>query len=151
MVSWPGSTSHGLGPWEGSGVYYFYAPKHWASQWHPAIFTSEQGAVYSCAEHWMMHQKVRVTSRTTTAATHHHLHHHHHHHTHHQALLFGDNQIARQIMASTDPREHKRLGRRVRGFDVRVWDAHCRDLVYQGNLLKVLWGTATLKFYLKFY
>lgn len=39
-------------------------------------------------------------------------------------------------MRTQDPREHKALGRQVRGFDASTWDARGFDLVVKGNLAK---------------
>ena len=54
------------------------------SQWHRANFTID-GVTYNCAEQYMMHQK---------------------------ALLFADYDVAKQIMASTNPKEQKALDRK---------------------------------------
>jgi ribA/ribD-fused uncharacterized protein len=80
----------------------------WPSQWHRCRFAVD-GVEYNCAEQFMMAEK---------------------------AALFGDSEVLRQILASTNPREQKALGRVVRGFDPAVWDRHCREVVYRGNLAK---------------
>ena len=49
---------------------------------------------YNCAEQFMMTSKAR---------------------------LFGDDTALSAILASTDPREQKRLGRQVRHFDPAIW------------------------------
>lgn len=56
------------------------------SQWYPAPFTVE-GLVCPTAEHWMMAEKAR---------------------------LFGDLEMADQILAAPEPKQAKALGRRVR-------------------------------------
>lgn len=78
------------------------------SQWHRCRFTVD-GVEYCSAEQYMMHQK---------------------------ALLFGDGEIAEQIMQATHPRVQKALGRKVRNFDADRWTAVCRDIVYRGNYAK---------------
>jgi ribA/ribD-fused uncharacterized protein len=80
----------------------------WPSQWHPADFTVDD-VEYTCAEQYMMAEKAR---------------------------LFGDEETRRMILSTASPREHKALGRRVRGFDEARWEAACRDVVYRGNLAK---------------
>ena len=80
----------------------------WPSQWHPCRFVVD-GIWYSCAEQYMMAEK---------------------------AALLGDAEVRAQILATASPRQHKALGRKVRGFDADVWDQHCREVVYRGNLNK---------------
>lgn len=67
------------------------------------------GVIYSCSEQFLMHQK---------------------------ALLFGDAVSADTIMAATDPREMKKLGRRVTPFDPNVWEERCEKLVLPGLFAK---------------
>jgi ribA/ribD-fused uncharacterized protein len=40
------------------------------------------------------------------------------------------------IMAASNPREQKALGRKVRGFDEGTWNSVCRGIVYRANLAK---------------
>jgi len=40
----------------------------------------------------------------------------------HKARCFGDEEIAKQMLGTTSPKEHKDLGREVKGFDEKVWD-----------------------------
>ena len=47
-----------------------------------------------------------------------------------------NSEIHRQIMATSDPREQKALGRKVRGFDAALWDKQGYDVVVEGNLAK---------------
>ena len=54
----------------------------------------------------------------------------------HKALLFDDTEIANQILATNNPKEQKALGRKVKGFDVTVWDQKKLAIVTQGNYLK---------------
>ena len=53
-----------------------------------------------------------------------------------KARLFGDDTALSAILASNDPREQKRLGRRVSHFDHELWQSHCENVVLQGNLAK---------------
>ncbi len=90
-----------------TGVY-FWRPPSWANQWAKVYFTID-GVTYSCAEQFMMWSKAR---------------------------LFGDKVIAEKVMATQDPREHKRLGRLVKGFNSKIWDESCMDIVVKGNMAK---------------
>ncbi|ROT32593.1 NADAR family protein [Micromonospora sp. HM5-17] len=78
------------------------------SQWWPAPFVVD-GVRYATAEHYMMAGKAR---------------------------LFGDDTIAAQVLVAPSPGAAQALGRRVRGFDQEVWDAHRFDLVVAGNMAK---------------
>jgi ribA/ribD-fused uncharacterized protein len=78
------------------------------SQWHKAPMTIEKIEYNSC-EQYMMHQK---------------------------ALLFGDEEIAELIMQEKNPREQKKYGRMIKGFDKATWDKNCLAIVYEGNLAK---------------
>lgn len=78
------------------------------SQWHKAPMTIDKIEYNSC-EQYMMHQK---------------------------ALLFGDEDIAEQIMQETNPKEQKKFGRMIRNFDKTIWDKNCLAIVYEGNLAK---------------
>ncbi|MBY8821378.1 NADAR family protein [Sphingomonas colocasiae] len=78
------------------------------SQWWPADFTIE-GTTYPSAEHWMMAEKAR---------------------------LFGDDQIAREIIVASSPKQVKALGRQVKGFVEPEWDREKRGIVARGNLAK---------------
>lgn len=53
-----------------------------------------------------------------------------------KAELFGDKQIAKQIMQTEDCGKIKALGRKVRGFDGKKWDAEKERIVYEGLLEK---------------
>jgi ribA/ribD-fused uncharacterized protein len=78
------------------------------SQWHPSPMTVA-GVSYGCAEQFMMHDK---------------------------ALLFGDGQAAAAILATSDPYEHKRLGRLVRDYREEIWVAARRHVVFVGSVAK---------------
>ena len=53
-----------------------------------------------------------------------------------KARLFGDDTALSAILASTDPREQKRLGRQVRHFDPALWQDDCEAIVLRGTLAK---------------
>ena len=91
----------------------FEEPYGFLSQWYDDPF-EVNGVTYQSAEMWMMVQK---------------------------ALLFGDEvhgrcailfvsfnankfiqEIAKKMMQTTVPKEHKALGRKAKGFDGKVWD-----------------------------
>lgn len=78
------------------------------SQWHHSSF-SVDGITYGTAEQFMMASKAR---------------------------LFNDTDTLVKILASTNPKEQKRLGREVKNFDPKVWDEHKFSVVYIGNYAK---------------
>ena len=53
-----------------------------------------------------------------------------------KAELFGDQEIQEQILKCNDPRQIKALGRKVRGFDQKVWDRFKYPIVLSGNWCK---------------
>lgn len=78
------------------------------SQWWTAPFVVD-GITYPTAEHYMMAQK---------------------------AKLFADEDSFVKIIASSHPKQAKALGRKVLGFDDKVWNEHRFDIVVAGNLAK---------------
>lgn len=80
----------------------------WPSQFFKARFEID-GRNYVCCEQFMMTEK---------------------------ACVFRDLETEAAILAAKSPREHKALGRKVRGFDPTVWNSVCRGVVYTGNLAK---------------
>lgn len=50
-----------------------------------------------------------------------------------KAILFGDCEIAHQILETTKPAKQKSLGRKVRGFGKALWDAEKERIVEEGN------------------
>lgn len=87
---------------------FFFRPECPFSQWYPASFTAG-GLTFSCAEQFMMHGK---------------------------AKLFWDAEAAAEILAAASPREHKALGRKVKGFDDQVWKQHREAIVAAGSRAK---------------
>lgn len=55
---------------------------------------------------------------------------------HHKALLFGDAEMAAEILEAASPRDVKALGRAVRGFDQAVWERERARIVFEGNWCK---------------
>ena len=53
-----------------------------------------------------------------------------------KAELFGDKEIRDQILKCSDPKQIKALGRKVRGFDQKVWDKFKYTIVLNGNWCK---------------
>ena len=78
------------------------------SQWWPAPFTVD-GVTFPTAEHYMMW---------------------------HKAQLFGDAEIAGQVLTAGHPGEAKKLGRLVRNFDEDRWVAARYDIVVAGSVAK---------------
>ncbi|KAF1814796.1 DUF1768-domain-containing protein [Eremomyces bilateralis CBS 781.70] len=98
----------------GHGVVYFWREygevADYLSQWYPAIWEHE-GIVYKSAEMWMMIQK---------------------------AKLFEDEDIVLKMKATSNPGEHKRLGRKVKEYDGKKWNEHKQGIVEEGNMHKFL-------------
>jgi len=78
------------------------------SQWWPSPFEID-GTRFASAEHYMMWRKAR---------------------------LFGDEEIAAQILTASHPKQAKDFGRQVRGFDPAVWDEARYEIVVTGNTAK---------------
>lgn len=78
------------------------------SQWWLCTF-EVNGVYYNCTEQYMMAEKAR---------------------------LFGDDDTLEKILASYEPMEQKKMGRRVQGYDDSAWKAHRFDAVMKGNLAK---------------
>lgn len=53
-----------------------------------------------------------------------------------KAQLFGDEERRKDILACSDPKQIKALGRKVRGFDQVVWDKFKYSIVLNGNWCK---------------
>jgi len=84
--------------------------KHIFSQWQEGLpFTSESDITYPTTEHYMMAGKAR---------------------------LFYDAEMLKKILEEPNPREVKKFGRQVRGFDEDTWRSHRYNVVRQGNRYK---------------
>lgn len=78
------------------------------SQWYERPFVVD-GVTYPTAEHWMMAEKAR---------------------------LFADGDTLQAILAAKSPGEAKELGRQIRNFDQKTWEAERVGIVKAGNLHK---------------
>lgn len=78
------------------------------SQWYDCYFTIN-GTSYHTAEQYMMSQK---------------------------AKLFNDDVMFQRIMNATHPNDYKKLGRKVKNFNLNVWKEHQVDIVINGNMAK---------------
>ena len=94
--------------------------KQCLSQWFPSPFTVES-IDYPTAEHYMMAEKAR---------------------------LFGDCVACERILSAPHPRDAKKLGREVQGFDNRVWVQHRLEIVVRGNEAKFRQNEALRRFLL---
>lgn len=90
------------------------------SQWHRSSFTIN-GRKYNCCEQFMMSQK---------------------------AILFADHETFDLIMESDSPSEQKKLGRQVKNFVERDWNAIAKSVVYGGNYAKFTQNPDLLKYLL---
>jgi ribA/ribD-fused uncharacterized protein len=87
---------------------FFFRPEAPFSQWHPARFELA-GHSFGCAEQYMMYGK---------------------------AALFGDAEVAADILEARSPRQQKALGRKVRHFDDAIWKARREQIVTEGSRAK---------------
>ncbi len=87
---------------------FFFGAENPLSNWHPAGFTVN-GVDFRNNEQFMMYCK---------------------------AKLFGDDECAAKILRAETPREHKALGRSVRGFEESKWAQKCEHYVFVGSLAK---------------
>ena len=53
-----------------------------------------------------------------------------------KALLFKDTEIAAQIMREPEPKKQRALGRKVKGFEHKLWDREKSGIVEEGNWWK---------------
>ena len=88
--------------------YVFFHGATWPSQWHKAPMIID-GVQYNCCEQYMMAMK---------------------------AKLFKDNTAFSQIMKATEPREHKKIGRKVKNFNQKTWDKHKNQIITDANYAK---------------
>jgi len=78
-------------------------------QWNMTPFKDNKGIEYNCAEQYMFARK---------------------------ALLFIDMVAYEKIMKSTSPAEQQKLGRTVKNFTQKKWDANKVGIVTMGNIFK---------------
>lgn len=93
-------------------TYFFHSDSPF-SQWHPSRFIGDRVGTaaiwFENAEQYMMWRK---------------------------AIVFGDTDVAWKILATTNPKEIKALGREVKNFDDKIWGNVRFDVVFMGNLYK---------------
>lgn len=90
------------------------------SQWYPGKF-EEEGILYRTAEHYMMAGKAR---------------------------LFNDTEMVEKILEAKTSEQAKSFGRKVKDFDLKVWDEQKYEIVKRGNLLKFSQNEKLKKFLL---
>ena len=78
------------------------------SQWYHSPFSVNE-VVYKTAAHWMIARK---------------------------AILFGDRQSFKKILAADRPEEVRALGRNINGFDELKWSERKYEIVKEGNFHK---------------
>ena len=83
------------------------ADKSCFSQWFPVGFTIDE-VYYKTVEHYMMAEKAR---------------------------LF-DASMVEPILKASSPNEVKKLGRKVKNFDDKIWSENAFDAVVRGNMAK---------------
>lgn len=91
-----------------SAFTFFFTEASPFSNWYPCRFVVD-GIEFNCTEQHMMHGK---------------------------AMLFGDTDVAAEVLAAAHPREHKALGRKVKNFDDHVWRRERVRIVTAGNRAK---------------
>lgn len=87
---------------------FFWGPNFPYSQFYACEFTIDD-ITFNCTEQYMMYNK---------------------------AMLFEDEEVAEMVLKENDPRQHKKLGRKVKNFDQKTWDANCSAIVERGNKAK---------------
>lgn len=86
--------------------------KEWPSNWHPAEFDIEVNEVqchFYNTEQYFMYMK---------------------------AIVFGDEEIAKQILEERDPKKVKALGRKVQNYDELVWNDKRYQIMLRANVAK---------------
>ncbi len=89
--------------------YFFW--KHQFGQWTKRDMTDPEGLKYNCCEQYMMHKR---------------------------EMLFGDRIMAEKIMLEVEPSNQQELGRKISGFDSKIWDQNKFGIVWYGNYLKFI-------------
>ena len=84
----------------------------WPSNWHPVEFDVEVNGVkchFYNTEQYFMYMK---------------------------AIVFGDEEIAKQILEVSDPKKVKALGRKVQNYDEAVWNEKRYQVMLKANVAK---------------
>lgn len=89
-------------------MYFFFGRENPLSNWHQSTFYVK-GVKFCCNEQFMMYCK---------------------------AKLFEDHATAARILATSEPAEHKALGRQVKGFVEKIWESKRAHYVFVGALAK---------------
>lgn len=95
----------------------FHSAADVLSNWHPSPFTYK-GFQFNCVEQFMMFSK---------------------------AKMFGDEETAKKVMETHDPRKQKALGREVQNYDDTSWAAKRLSIVTVGCREKFMQNPALLK------
>jgi len=62
-----------------------------------------------------------------------------------KAMLFGDIESAKKVLATESPADVKKIGREVKGFVKDLWELNCKEIVYKGNHAKFTQNPDILK------
>ena len=92
----------------GENIIAFYTKNSPLSNFYQCQF-SQEGVVYSSAEQYVAHQK---------------------------AIVFNDTETADKIITTADPARAKALGRRVKGFNLKLWGQRRQDIMMEALTLK---------------
>lgn len=92
------------------------------SNFYPVPFQNNQGIQFLHSEQYLMWRK---------------------------AVLFGDDEIAQQILEQTKPMECKKLGRKVKNFDQEIWNAQAQQIMLDALMLKFHQNPELLKILLE--
>eukprot|EP01083_Nonionella_stella_P258129 882730_1 len=87
---------------------YIFFHMSWPSQWHKASMIVDN-IKYNCCEQYMMAQK---------------------------AILFNDDDTLQKILNANDPATQKQLGRQIKNFNQKEWNANKKQIVFDGNWAK---------------
>lgn len=87
------------------------------SQWHPSKFIID-GVEFCTCEQYMMLKK---------------------------ALMFGDFESAKKVMATSNPKDQKQIGREIKSFNDKIWVKYCKKIVYDANMAKFIQNPDLLK------
>jgi ribA/ribD-fused uncharacterized protein len=104
-----------------SDFHFFWGKKSMLSQWYPSEFKDVNGQQYNTSEQYMMVKK---------------------------AVLFDDTVAAEKLLDTVDPKMCKKIGRKVQGFDAKVWNKTKEKIVLDGNMYKFNQNPRTLEFLL---
>lgn len=94
----------------------------------PAFFWMPDDRPYGALSHWYLADMTDDASNNFLTVEHYMM--------YHKSMLFGDQAIAKDILAMKNPDEVQAAGRRVQGFDRQKWTAHREQIVFDGNFLK---------------